>query len=73
MFLRRLNFRNNGITDEAAECLAKVVSYYTRLQELDLSCNNLQATSTLKPLKGINTSSMDMVNIMLPMKQWMKL
>ena len=46
--LKRLNVNNNNITDEAAHYIGDVLSRNTKLEELDLSCNSLQAAGAIK-------------------------
>ena len=55
--LGKLCLRNNNITGEAADDIAAVVSHNTKLQEIDISKNNLIASvrKIMKALQGINT------------------
>ena len=51
--LKKLCINGNMITDEAADDIAVVLSQSTKLQELDISCNNLQTTGIIKIFEGI--------------------
>ena len=56
--LRKLCFDNNNITVEAADDIAAVVSRNTKLQEINISENNLRTIGVrkiMKALQGINT------------------
>ena len=52
--LKRLNISNNSISEHAADHLVEeVLSHNVELEELDLSCNNLQAAGAMKVSKGM--------------------
>ena len=46
--LRKIYISDNKITDEAADDIAVVLSQNIKLEELDISCNHLQASGTMK-------------------------
>ena len=46
--LKRLNISSNDITEETANYIGDVLSHNTKLEELDLSCNSLQAAGAIK-------------------------
>ena len=59
-----LNITNNNISEEAADDMAAVLSHNTKLQELYVGENNLQASGAMKIAKGLqNTSSLTILNI----------
>ena len=51
--LKKLYINDNMITDEAAEDIAVVLSQNTKLEELDVSGNNLQTAGVIKIFHGI--------------------
>ena len=62
--LKKLYINDNMITDEATEDIAVVLSQNTKLEELDVSCNNLQTTGVIKIFRGIeHTSTLTKFNI----------
>ena len=52
--LKVVNLVHNLLTDEAADDLAIIISQNTKLEELDVSCNNLQITGTIKIFQAIS-------------------
>ena len=61
--LIKLNLSHNGITEHAAEFIATFLSKNCKLQELDLSCNNLQAVGIIKFIKSSCITSLIKFNI----------
>ena len=61
--LVQLNMCNNGITDKAAPALALVLSGNSKLQELDISYNNLEATGISKIFGKLDISHLTKLNI----------
>ena len=61
--LKKICINGNMITDEAADDIAVVLSQNTKLEELDISCSNLQAASAVKIFEGINISTIKKLNI----------
>ena len=55
--LKKLVIADNGITNEAADYIAVVLSHNSLLEEVDLSNNNLQEAGALKLLKTIKDHS----------------
>ena len=54
--LKRLNISNNSISEYSSGFLAEVLSHNAELEELDLSCNTLQAAGTVTVLKSTNSN-----------------
>ena len=61
-----LNLNNSNIGEEAADDIAAVLSYNTKLQELYLSDNNFRTAGAIKIAKGlqnaINLTILDLNN-----------
>ena len=55
--VQAISFHNNNVTDEAADDIAAVISCNTKLQELNLSGNNLQKTGVIKVVKALREIS----------------
>ena len=51
--LRKIYINGNMITDEAADDIAVVLSQNIKLEELDISCNDLQTPGVIKILQDI--------------------
>ena len=62
--LSKLNISHNEIDEQAVDDTAKVLTQICKLEELDLSCNNLQTTEVVTLLSEVqNTSSCTKLNI----------
>ena len=61
--LKKLYINDNMITDEAADDIAVVLSLNDKLEELDISCNNLQKTGAITIFEIMNTSTLTKLNI----------
>ena len=61
--LVQLNMCNSGITDEAAPALGLVLSSNSKLQEVDISYNNLKAKGIRKTFKKLDNLNLTKLNI----------
>ena len=62
--LRKLYICDNIISDEAAGDIAAILSQNPKLEELDVSCTNLQTTGAVKIFEGMReTSTLTQINI----------
>ena len=55
--VQAISFHNNNVTDEAADDIAAAISCNTKLQELNLSGNNLQKAGVIKIVKALRDIS----------------
>ena len=51
--LNMFNVSNNNFSDQAAESIAVFLSQNAKLEEIDLSCNNLQASGLMKIVEAM--------------------
>ena len=51
--LKKICIRGNIITNEAADDIAVVLSQNTKLEEIDIACNNLHTTNAVKIFQGM--------------------
>jgi len=59
-----LNLRDNSIGDEAADCIADILSHNTELQQLDLSGNNLRKEGAIRIASALmNTTKLTIFNM----------
>ena len=62
--LYKLNISHNEINEQAVDDIAQLLSQISELEELDLSCNNLQVTKIVKLLNEVQyTASFMRLNI----------
>ena len=61
--LTKCNFRDNGITTDVADRIAAFLSHNHKLEELDLSYNDLKELGIRKVLHSINVSNLRKLNI----------
>ena len=62
--LHKLNINHNEINEQAVDAIAQLLSQISELEELDLSCNNLQVTKFVKLLSEVQyTASFMRLNI----------
>ena len=52
--LKVLRLNNNDIDDEAADCIAAVISHNCLLEELNISCNNFSASGLIPIIQSLS-------------------